>query len=64
MPPSPLARIRKLCLGLPEAQEVEAWGTPTFRIRNKIFAMYAGAGNHHGAGRQALWLKALAETRP
>ena len=50
MPPSPLARLRKACLALPEAHEVEAWGEPTFRIRNKLFAMYAHAENHHGGG--------------
>ena len=55
---SPLARLRKLCLALPEAHEVEAWGEPTFRVRNKLFAMYADAENHHGAGRPAVWCKA------
>ena len=58
MPPSPLTRLRKLCLALPEAHEVEAWGEPTFRVRNKLFATYASAGNHHGAGRPAVWCKA------
>ncbi len=58
MPPSPLARLRKICLALPEAHEVEAWGEPTFRVRNKLFAMYAQADNHHGAGRPAVWCKA------
>ena len=58
MPPNPLARLRKICLALPEAHEVEAWGEPTFRIRNKLFAMYASAGTHHGAGRPAVWCKA------
>ncbi len=58
MPPSALTRLRKLCLALPEAHEVEAWGEPTFRVRNKIFAMYAHAGNHHGGGRHAVWCKA------
>lgn len=58
MPPRPLTRLRKLCLALPEAHEVEAWGEPTFRVRNKLFAMYAAAGNHHGAGRPAVWCKA------
>ena len=58
MPPAPLTRLRKLCLALPEAHEVEAWGEPTFRVRNKLFAMYASASNHHGAGRGAVWLKA------
>ncbi len=54
----PLTRLRKLCLALPEAQEVEAWGEPTFRVRNKLFAMYASADSHHGGGRPAVWCKA------
>ena len=58
MPPRPLTRLRKLCLALPEAHEVEAWGAPTFRVRDKLFAMYADAGNHHGDGRAAVWCKA------
>lgn len=58
MPPSPLTRLRGICLALPEAHEVEAWGEPTFRARNKLFAMYASAGNHHGGGRIAVWCKA------
>ena len=33
-------------------------GSPTFRVRNKIFAMFADANDHHGAGRPAVWLKA------
>ena len=60
---SPLARLRKLCLALPEAQEVEAWGAPTFCVRNKLFAMYAAAGDHHGEGRAAVWLKATRENQ-
>ena len=58
MPPKPLVRFRKLCLALPEEHEVEAWGEPTFRVRNKMFAMYADASNHHGGGRPAAWCKA------
>ena len=57
---NPLPRLRKLCLALPEAHEVEAWGEPTFRVRNKIFAMYAQANNHHGGGKNAVWCKASA----
>jgi hypothetical protein len=59
-PRNALARVRKLCLSLPEAHEVEAWGAPTFRVRNKLFAMFASAGNHHGAGRPAVWCKSPA----
>lgn len=57
-PQRSLTRLRKLCLALPEAHEVEAWGEPTFRVKNKMFAMYAAAGNHHGDGRPAVWIKA------
>ena len=58
MPPRHLTRLRKLCLALPQAHEVEAWGEPTFRVRNKLFAMYASASTHHGSGRPAVWCKA------
>jgi hypothetical protein len=53
---SHLARVRKICLSLPEAIEVEAWGAPTFRI-GKIFVMYAAAGNEHHEGREGIWVK-------
>jgi len=55
---SPLPRLRRLCLKLPEAHEVETWEAPTFRVRNRIFAMYASADNHHGGGRPGVWVKA------
>lgn len=58
MPPMSLDRLRKLCLRLPESHEVEAWGEPTFRVRNKLFAMFASANTHHGHGRNAVWCKA------
>lgn len=64
MPPRPLTRLRKLCLALPEAHEVEAWGEPTFRVRNRMFAMYASASNHHGGGRHAVWFKAAPGDQP
>ena len=34
----PIERFRRLCLALPEVVEVETWGHPTFRVRNKMFA--------------------------
>lgn len=56
-PRSPLKRVRDICLALPEANEKEAWGRPTFRIRGKkMFAMYMD--NHHDDGRLALWVNA------
>ncbi len=54
----PLTRLRRLCLALPEAHEVEAWGEPTFRVRNKMCATFASASSHHGGGRPAVWCKA------
>jgi hypothetical protein len=51
-----LAHVRDICLALPEAQEKEAWGAPTFRVRDKLFAMYAD--NHHNDGRVALMCNA------
>jgi len=56
MPPSPLARLRKICLALPGAHEVEAWGAATFRVNNKLFAMFASAGTHHTEVDSA-WVK-------
>ncbi|MEF2547590.1 MmcQ/YjbR family DNA-binding protein [Aurantimonas sp. E1-2-R+4] len=50
---SPLDCLRRICLGFPEATEKEAWGDPTFRIRNRIFAMMK-----LGDGRVSVWLKA------
>jgi len=47
-----------LALALPEAHEVEAWGAPTFRVKNKLFAMYAAPSDHHGGGRPGVWVKA------
>ena len=56
-PRTPLERLRGLALALPEAHEVEAWGEPTFRVRNKVFAMYASPDTHHGRGRPGVWCK-------
>jgi hypothetical protein len=54
----PLQRLRRICLALPGAHEKIAWGEPTFRVRDRLFAMYADARNHHGGGRHAVWCKA------
>lgn len=47
------ARLRDVCLGLPETAEMEAWGDPTFRVGGKIFAMIKT-----GDGRVSVWCKA------
>ncbi len=44
--------VRKLALSLPGAEELETWDTPTFRVRNKIFAMFAGGGRE-------VWVKSM-----
>jgi len=59
--PEVLERVRKLCLALPGTSEKEAWGGPTFRVRDRMFAMYMD--HHHGDGRVALWCHAEAESR-
>ncbi|MBV9773479.1 MAG: MmcQ/YjbR family DNA-binding protein [Gemmatimonadetes bacterium] len=51
-----LDRARRVCLARPEAFEQEAWGEPTWRVRKKLFAMFAN--DHHGDGRIALWCNA------
>jgi hypothetical protein len=49
-----LHRLRAICLALPEAAEKETWDTPTFRVRDKIFAMVSGAQSDD----LAFWCKA------
>jgi predicted DNA-binding protein (MmcQ/YjbR family) len=41
-----LTELRQVCLGFPEACEVEAWGRPTFRAGKKIFAVFSGDDDH------------------
>ena len=50
-----LSRLRPICLALPEAEERETWGEPTFRVREKIFCMH-----RTDSGEPALWCKAPA----
>ncbi len=49
----PFARLQAHCLSLPEAAEQETWDAPTFRVRNKIFAM-----TRDNDGRVSVWCKA------
>lgn len=49
----PFDRLGAICLALPAATEKEAWGDPTFRVCNKIFAMYK-----IGDERKSFWCKA------
>lgn len=42
--------VKKLALALPQVEERLTWEEPTFRVRNKIFAMFAEE-------QKALWVK-------
>jgi predicted DNA-binding protein (MmcQ/YjbR family) len=55
MAKTPTERLRAICLVLPEAEERETWGDPTFRVGEKIFAM-----EKRGDGRVSVsvWCKA------
>jgi hypothetical protein len=53
-----LVVIRQMCRELPGTTEVEAWGRPTFRTPQRMFAMFMC--DHHGDGRVALWCRAAA----
>src|SRR5215813_12749119 len=48
-----LDKLRAICLALPEATEGGGVGNPTFRVRDKIFAM-----QHPMNGRPSMWCKA------
>jgi hypothetical protein len=58
MPRSPLARVRAICLALPEATERLSHGAPSFFVGRACFVNYMD--NHHGDGRLALWCAAPA----
>lgn len=53
--PARLARLRRVCLALSEATEKRAWGDPTWRVGDRIFAMQKG---NYAGGRPSVWLKA------
>ena len=49
-PSEPITRFRRICLELPEATEMETWGHPTFRVREKIFASAGAEGGEWSFG--------------
>jgi len=51
----PLARLRRLCLALPETSERLSHGEPTWFAGKKTFVMFA---NHHHDDRLAFWCAA------
>lgn len=48
-----LDRLRAICLAFPEAVEAGGVGDPSFKVRDKIFAM-----RHDFKGRSSMWCKA------
>ena len=52
-PTATLRRLRAICLRFPEAVEAGGVGNPSFKVRDKIFAM-----QHGHEGRPSCWVKA------
>ncbi|HZI55921.1 MAG TPA: MmcQ/YjbR family DNA-binding protein [Verrucomicrobiae bacterium] len=40
-----LARVRRICLALPETTEKTSHGAPTFFVHKRVYCMFAN--NHH-----------------
>ena len=55
-----LDRVRGICLSLPEASEGGGVGNPSWRVRDRIFAMR----HDSHAGRWAIWCKAPDGAQP
>ena len=51
-----LARVRKICLLLPDTTERISHGEPTFFSKKGVFTMFSN--NHHQDGHVAVWVPA------
>ncbi len=51
-----IARVRGLCLSLPDTSERVSHGEPTFFVAKRVFVMFAD--NHHDDGHVAVWVPA------
>jgi hypothetical protein len=49
-------KVREICLALPDTEEKIAWGASTFRVKGRMFLIFAD--DHHGDGNVAIWLAA------
>jgi len=49
-----LARVRRICLAQPGANERLSHGEPTWFAGKRVFVMFVN--NHHGDGHIAVWL--------
>ena len=56
-----IARLREICLALPETTEKLAWGEPTFRVKEKMFVQVDN--NHHRSGHFAIWCPSPPDAR-
>ena len=54
MADDPLERLREICLALPDTKETLTWGSPYFRVGEKIFAGY---GEENGSPSVGLKLE-------
>jgi len=53
------ARLRKICLALPEAVEIKTFGQPTFKAGKKTFAGFGTSKDRLG-----MWFKADPDEHP
>ena len=60
-PEDALDRLREICLAYPEAEEAGGVGTPTFKVRGKVFAMRHSL---HEVDRWSMWCKAPPGAQP
>jgi hypothetical protein len=54
-----IARVRRICLALPETSEKISHGEPTFFVRKRVFCMFAN--NHHNDEHIGVWIAAEPE---
>jgi hypothetical protein len=52
-----VGRVRRICMGMPGAEEKLSHGEPTWFVRKKVFVMFAN--NHHNDGHVAVWVPTL-----
>ena len=43
-------KVREICLALPDTVETMTWGSPHFRVKDKIFAGFGGEGERPTVG--------------
>lgn len=56
--------MRAFALSLPEAEEIQTWGHPTFRVRKKLFATMAPDGSDASIKATIPEQQALIQSQP